>query len=365
MGVTLEPQNKKDMGNPAALMGSLAGPVIGAGIGMATAGWQDKRQLRQNEKLLAQQRKSDLNMMHHQQAMAMKYWEDTNYSSQLKQMEKAGLSPALMYGGSGQGGSLMQPNAGSGSQGVGSGEIMGGIAAAQKAQELSLLNAQKDLLESQADKNKADAEKTRGVDTEEAYKRMEKLGVDIDNVRVKTRLESLQADYQQFLNWVKGKTLDAEIGTIRSEWKKARAEARNAMIYADIQESTKNEQIGIINNEFIGGIIENAYRSKQIDKTDAEINSINEKVRQEWERLGLNEWGLWQEEERLSLEHRKADQRDEELRQSAYGQNVKQFEAVMKANYPSIWNVVGHGIMGALGVTFGSGYKTEYMEGYK
>ena len=38
----------------------------------------------------------------HKQQMQM--WEDTNYAAQREQLRKAGLNPAMIYGGGGEGG---------------------------------------------------------------------------------------------------------------------------------------------------------------------------------------------------------------------------------------------------------------------
>ena len=87
-------------------MGALdiAAGAAGGALGIATAGWQDKRQLKQQEKLQELAMKGQKEMSEFNQGLAIDTWEKTNAAAQRKQLEKAGLNVGLMYGGPGGGG---------------------------------------------------------------------------------------------------------------------------------------------------------------------------------------------------------------------------------------------------------------------
>ena len=63
----------------------------------------DKKQLKQQQKLQDLQIKGNKEMINYSSEMQRKMWEYTNYGNQRKQMENAGLNPALMYQLSGTG----------------------------------------------------------------------------------------------------------------------------------------------------------------------------------------------------------------------------------------------------------------------
>jgi hypothetical protein len=123
-----------------------AAPAIGAGsslagglMGMATAGWQDRRQLKQQQALTNIAEKSSFNLMQRQYDLAYQNWLRTNYGAQVEQMKKAGLNTGLMYGGTGAGGQLMQPSstAGMGSAAGSAGEAMQGLMVGQSMAKLA------------------------------------------------------------------------------------------------------------------------------------------------------------------------------------------------------------------------------------
>lgn len=139
--------------------------IIGGGMGMILGGINDERQRQQQEALQRIQIKGQKEMTDYNMAKQLQMWHDTGYGAQRKQMEEAGLNPALMYGMGGGGGQTAGGASGSvagGQAPSGGGEIQ---AMAGMGMQLQLLQAQKEVLETQAQKNKAEAEKTAGVDT--------------------------------------------------------------------------------------------------------------------------------------------------------------------------------------------------------
>ena len=76
----------------------------------------DKKQLEQQKKLQDLQIKGNKQMIDYSSEMQRKMWEYTNYGNQRKQMEQAGLNPAMMY-----------QQAGAGVTGTASGNVSSGI----------------------------------------------------------------------------------------------------------------------------------------------------------------------------------------------------------------------------------------------
>ena len=153
----------------AALDIGLAGASqgIGIGMGMLTAPWQDRRQVRQQEKLTKVQEEANKRMADYTHGLQYDMWNKTNYGAQMEHLKAAGLNPGLIYGMSGGGGTTTgSASAGgvSGGSAAGSaGEAMQGMGLGLQA---GLMQAQKRLMEAQATKAEAEATKTAGVDTQ-------------------------------------------------------------------------------------------------------------------------------------------------------------------------------------------------------
>lgn len=130
--------------------------IVGGLIGMATQKRNEKRAMKNQEKLMSIQQQNQMGLNQQGKDLALQQWKDTNYSAQREEMEKAGLNPGLMYGMSGGGGTTA--NAGSG------GSASGGQAPApqrpvmdmQSMMQMALLGAQKANIEASTEKTKAE-----------------------------------------------------------------------------------------------------------------------------------------------------------------------------------------------------------------
>lgn len=137
--------------------------AIGGILGFALGGLENKRQRKQQRKLNDIQFEAHRKFTEYDNAQQMKMWEATNYKAQMEQLRKAGLNPALIYEGSGAGGTTQASSGGEAAvqasrgsetiQGMGMGLQMG------------MMKAQLDLMRAQTEKTKAEAAKTAGVDT--------------------------------------------------------------------------------------------------------------------------------------------------------------------------------------------------------
>ena len=104
-----------------------AGQGVGALLGLALQGGQDRRQLRQQEKLQALEIAGQKQMTDYNTQKQLEMWRNTSYPAQLAMMKAAGLNPALMYGSPGPGGStqIAQGNVSGADAPKGGGEALG------------------------------------------------------------------------------------------------------------------------------------------------------------------------------------------------------------------------------------------------
>ncbi|AXH74228.1 MAG: DNA pilot protein [Microviridae sp.] len=157
-----------------------AGNAVNGITGAIFGSMNDKRQLRQQDRLNKQQQRYDMEMSNFQREQQMKMWEDTNYSAQVAQLEKAGLSKGLIYGGSGGGGTTanVAPVSVQGAKAAAGGGEMVGMAAQTPLmiQQMKLLDAQAENIKADTENKKADTglkgSNTASVDLDNALKAM-------------------------------------------------------------------------------------------------------------------------------------------------------------------------------------------------
>lgn len=133
------------------LLGMLPG-AAGSLFGLAMQGSNDRRQIRQQEKLQAMQIRGNKEMTDYQAAKELQMWKDTNLPAQMAMVKEAGLNPSLFYGGTGPGGTTGGSGSGisGGSAPVGGGEAMMGIGLGMQVKaQTELLQAQKENIQAQ------------------------------------------------------------------------------------------------------------------------------------------------------------------------------------------------------------------------
>lgn len=248
-------------------MGALDNIITGAvntGLGLILEKHQDQRQLNQQEKLGQQQLKFNMSQMDYQNKLAYDLWQKTNYPGQVKQLEKAGLNPGLLYGLSGGGGSttgstggnVNTPNAPAGGN-----EILG----------LQLMGAQKRLLEAQAKKTEAEANKTAGIDTDIAVTQAKILEIE----------RSLKHD-----------TYEAAHGQAIAAWAKLEGEAMKVTAEGLIANKTVDTEIATKQAEMIGIMIANELNKNRSNLTEAKIQETIESIAQKWRNIAVQEGRL-------------------------------------------------------------------------
>lgn len=240
---------------------------------------QDARQLEQQRKLNQDQLEKQAQLAENQRQIQMRMWEDTNYAAQVKQMEKAGLNPALMYGQGGGGGTT----AGAGSAGSISGGQAANAAATQSANTQSqgmamqnaMMMAQMKVMESQADKNKAEADATRGYKAEQAT-------AGTQEAISRTEINKLEAE-------LRGKSLEEQLQIIEYTREKLLGERDEAWAKGNIAQATQVDRIKLVTQELTNKAIEAIAMEKGVQLTESKITEITNSIQQKWQELNLSE----------------------------------------------------------------------------
>jgi len=181
---------------------------------------QDKRQLKQQEKLNKLQIAGNKEMSEFERQQQMKLWNDTNYSAQVEQAKKAGMSISALYGGSGASGATTGGGAGMQVTGAQAGDPNDGTnMGMQLASQLALTKAQKENIEANTEKTKAETEST-ALGTDTGRKAQE------DNLKtIKMNAEKAEEEM-----WIKANERTISDHTIQEEIRKIREEAINKIL---------------------------------------------------------------------------------------------------------------------------------------
>uniref|UniRef100_A0AAU8AZ90 DNA pilot protein n=1 Tax=Dulem virus 218 TaxID=3145695 RepID=A0AAU8AZ90_9VIRU len=271
-----------------ALIGA-AGVIGGAVLG------NQARQQQTNEEYQKMMYQGNINkdLANHTMKNQKELWDYTNYPNQVKQMKLAGLNPALMYGTAGQGG---QSSAGqTGPVGLSDSK---GVAMQQQQMAMGLqlaqIASQIKVNDSVAEKNKAEAAKTAGVDTEATKTGIEKMIAETANEKVKKGLIYAGTRLQDALEELNRAKVD-EIGwNIRNIEKSIELMGRNIEA-TDLDNELKSRTMDTEVQRAVASL-ENIMADTLVKQSQEKVNvqeakAIAEGVKQKWEQvfIGLKE----------------------------------------------------------------------------
>lgn len=212
------------LGSSAASTGmGFIGNALSQALGLS---WSPQKameeQWKYNKNIMALQNQYQQQAAEKSQQYAKDYWDYTNAENQIAHLKNAGLNIGLMYGQSGAGGMGASGGAHQASPDQPQGNPVGMALQVQQIEQQRRMNdAQIALAEAQAEKAGAEATKISGVDTQEALKRIEGIGSQIE------------------LNLKEGNYKDA-----LTDLTKAEKEATNALkSLREMQESLTSAQI--------------------------------------------------------------------------------------------------------------------------
>lgn len=228
-----------------AIMG-IGGALMGAlnANGASDQSWQRQHQLMEIQ--------AELNRKNakYNTAQAKEMWNYTNFENQMKHIKEAGLSPGLIYGMGGQGGSTQGAGAASG-VGLPQDQSVGmGLRAQEIGVEMANALSQIKLNESQANKNEAEANKIKGVDTEAQQATIDNLVAQTSNEKIKRGL---------ILGQIRVADAEEELKRNTADWTKEKAE--------ETRWNVKSLQKGIdkLTKEIDGVELDNDLKRRTID----------------------------------------------------------------------------------------------------
>ncbi|QRV61806.1 DNA pilot protein [Microvirus sp.] len=215
---------------------SLLGNVLGIGAGNKAS----EKQHQYNKEIMSIQQGYNLENARQQQEYNKELWNYTNYENQVKHLKAAKLNPALLYGKGGTGGMSANGANIAGTSAVGGNEMAAaapyvgagnqmGMTMANLAADIAMKKSAANANDAAAAKNRADAAKTAGVDTELA-KAQEEL------TQAKTKTE----ESMQLLNTWNTEAKKQAVEQIKVEIDKGNAQLRSLLVQAKIDEATKD-----------------------------------------------------------------------------------------------------------------------------
>lgn len=233
-------------------MGLITG-VMGAIAGQAA----EDRQYQNEREMMGLQARYNKKAAEYTQQLQKEMWDYTNYKNQVKHLKGAGLNPALLYGMSGGGGTTAGSAHAEGVNNTGTQAVGMGLEAAQLFSNIRLNNAL-------ADKNEADADKTRGVDT--------------DLARAQENLTNFNAR----LSELKGYLTQEDIDNAKLHGDKLVQEIRLLENQADIAEETKENEIEMSAQKLLNMQWEGFKKQMEGELTAEEVKIAKEKLEMMW-----------------------------------------------------------------------------------
>lgn len=292
-----------------------------------------RRQVKQQAKLNAEQVKSQKELAEYQRQIQMQMWHDTNYKAQVGELKEAGLNPALLYGKGGGGGMSV---GGGMATGVGSASAEAPSASMRGFEGMSMIPAQIQLMQAQKENIEADTANKQGVDKDLKGAQAQSLLQGIENAKQQQLLTEVQTRLAKLQEGITGATMEDVIDRVSYETERAANEMEIALNEAYISTATKEEKVKIFQQEAIAGMLNNALikmktseAGSNIEVNKAKIKQMSEQIAQGWEGLSISD------------------------RQTA----IQKFKEEVSANYPNVMNTIGKLIDDGISTIFEVGGK--------
>lgn len=276
------------------MIGSIMG-LAGAAYGLAAKNNAQNTQYANQRSLMELQAKINQQQANHNQKLAKEMWKYTSYPNQIKMMKEAGLSPGLIYGQGGAGGSTAGAGQASGVGLPNDNSVAIGLQAQEMGLQLANIASQIKVNESLANKNDADAEKTAGVDTKAQQATIDYLITQTSNEKIKKGLILGQirvADAEEELkrntaDWTKEKTEETRwnIKSLQKGIDKLAAEIDGTEIDNDLKKRTIDNKVKESTLTLQNLMSEILLKGSQKRVNEEQAKAIPAEILQEWEKL--------------------------------------------------------------------------------
>ena len=271
------------MGIGGALMGALNANSA------SNQSWQRQHQLMEIQAEL-NQKNAKFNT-----AQAKEMWNYTNFENQMKHIKEAGLSPGLIYGMGGQGGSTQGAGTANG-VGLPQDQSVGlGLRAQEIGVEMANALSQIKLNESQANKNEAEAGKIKGVDTDAQKATIENIIAQTTNEKIKRGLILGQirvADAEEELkrntaDWTKEKADETRwnVKSLQKGIEKLAMEINGVELDNDLKKRTIDNKVKESTLMLQNLMAEILLKGSQRKVNEEQAKAIPAEILQGWEKL--------------------------------------------------------------------------------
>lgn len=258
------------IGNAIPGIGTTVGGIIGGGLGLLGGlfgGGSTKKQEKLMEKAWEYEKEGMGMQYQYGQAAAdaaqrrnLEMWNSTNYEQQRAHMENAGLSAALMYGGSGAGSTSTAGGQATQPSGPTSNPVAMALQYQQIEQQNAAIKSQTMLNQAEATKALAEAKKTGGVDTK------------------KTEYEIKWQEIENRIQESREQIAESNVTEAKASAEKAMEEFKQAMLNTEYLDKTQQQRIQTITDQLAliqkQGLKEEAI----IDLTNSQANKVRKEI---------------------------------------------------------------------------------------
>nr|WAE43518.1 MAG: DNA pilot protein [Microviridae sp.] len=239
-------------------------------------GAANQAQLNQQGKLDQQQLQYNEQMANYNLQEQENLWNYTSYGNQVKNLEAAGLNPALIYGGGSGGGGSTAANTGNVSAPQAASAPQYEAATNQQA----LTAAQQAQIAAQTQNTEANTELT-GIQGQS-------LTQGIINQKAIAALTNVQTEIATVTKEVQQGTVGAQMANITNQAQASMQEARSALVQANVDEQTVETKMGMIRTQYANAILQGQAIKQGIMLTQVQRTQIINSIQQGWEALQQN-----------------------------------------------------------------------------
>lgn len=287
-------------------LGGGLGSLVNTGLGLMMEGHEDRRQIRQQQKLQDMQIAGSKEMTDYNYQKQLNMWHDTNYGAQMKELKNAGLNAGLIYGMSGGGATTTGSGSGanvSGGTAVGhTGEILG---IQQLGMQNKLLEAQIENIEADT-QNKIATNPNIQADTGVKTETIEQLKAQTNNIKAQQALTEVQTGISQIQKSIQEQSEFDQVKMFDLAAQKIQQEVFQLQNNTEISDQTKKDIVKTIKANAVNAVLEQSVKKAGIALDNATINKLSQDIIQKGQEI-----------------------------------DIRKFEANLKALYPSVHDVEG------------------------
>lgn len=249
-----------------------ASNVANGVLGLALGGINDRRQIKQQEKLQNLQIAGSKQLTDYNFQKQMEMWKNTNYPAQMAMLKQAGLNPALIYdhGGGQASTSVSTGNVSGGNAPVGGGE----------AQAMMAMGLQRQMMQAQVELTKAQTQKTV-AETSAVEPGIQKTQQETLNLKTQNAIAEIEKAFQS-------DTLQNRESMINIGLSKLIEETKILENDRQISDATKLNHIKQVAATLSNTLNDALLKNKQANKTDKELELIKAEVDQINQQIQLN-----------------------------------------------------------------------------